>query len=343
MAKVRRRGENYVIDYYAGGKRYRETIGPKKKDAVDALAEKTTEIREGRFTGRSVKSVAVETAVADYMRLCASGRSKREKKRYVEGLFLSHFKGRILSTITRSELEEFLALRRDTPTRYETPRTPATCNRELAAVRHFLNKAAEWGLIRQNPCAGVKPKKEPRGRLRFLSLDEAAALLEVAGARLKPVLVIALETGMRKEEIFSLRWEDVDSPGRTLYVRKPKNGEPRHVPMSERLAATLKAHPRRLDSPYLFATKKGRRIKNMRTAFETACTAAGIVGFRFHDLRHTAASHMIMAGISLAAVGAVLGHKTSAMTSRYAHLSQEHLTAAVNSLPNWSEGRREKA
>ncbi len=340
MAKVRRRGENYVIDYYVGGKRYRETIGPKKKDADLALADKINEIREGRFTGRSVKSVPIETAVKDYMRLCATGRSKREKKRYVEGLFLSHFKGRVLSTITRSELEELMALRRDTPTRYGTPRSPATCNRELAAIRHFLNKAAEWGFIRQTPCGGIKPKKEPRGRLRFLSVEEVAALLAAAGARLRPVLVVALETGMRKEEIFALRWEDVDSPARMIYVPKTKNGEPRHVPMSERLAAELKKVPRHITSPYVFCTKKeGKRFKEMRTAFEDACAAAGITNFRFHDLRHTAASHMVMAGVSLAAVGAVLGHKTSAMTSRYAHLSQEHLRDAVNALPVWEAAK----
>jgi integrase len=106
--------------------------------------------------------------------------------------------------------------------------------------------------------------------------------------------------------------------------------------VSERLAKALKAIPRHITSPYVFRTKKGRSLRVMRTAFDNACPKAKIVGFRFHDLRHTTASHMVMAGMSLAAVGVILVHKTSAMTSRYAHLSQDLLRDAVNALPDFT-------
>lgn len=344
MGKIRKRGETYLIDYYAGGKRYREAIGPKKKEAENALAEKLQEIREGRHTGRAVKAVPVEVAVERYGKVYwpegappEEAKKHRDKKRYIEEVFQPHFKGRILMDISRGEIEALLAQRRALPTRYEAPRSAATCNREWAAIRHFLNTCADWGMMRAAPCAGIRPLREPKGRLRFLTVEEAALLIEKANARLKPVLRTALETGMRKAEILGLRWEDVDSPNRTLYVRRSKNGEPRYVPMSERLAAALKQVPRRVGSSYVFATKQGRPFQDMRTAFENACVAAKIENFRFHDLRHTAASHLAMAGIPLKAVGEILGHKTPSMTARYAHFSREHLKRAVDSLPAWEK------
>lgn len=112
--------------------------------------------------------------------------------------------------------------------------------------------------------------------------------------------------------------------------------------MSERLAALLRKHPVRVGSPYVFAKKKnGKRYLDVKTAFEGACLRAGIEDFRFHDLRHSAASHMAMAGVPLITIGAILGHKTPAMTQRYSHLSEGHLLDAVNALPIWEakEGR----
>ncbi|MCL5884845.1 MAG: site-specific integrase, partial [Deltaproteobacteria bacterium] len=162
------------------------------------------------------------------------------------------------------------------------------------------------------------------------------ALIEKASAHLKPIIVLSLETGMRKEEVLALKWDHLDFSGRSIFVEKSKNGESRNVPMSERLSAVLRKHPVRVGSPYVFAKKKnGKRYLDVKTAFEGACDRAEIVGFRFHDLRHTAASHMAMAGVPLKAIGAILGHKTSAMTDRYAHLSTAHLRDAVNSLPSW--------
>jgi len=368
MGKIRKRGDTYVIDYYAGGKRHREAIGPVKKEAEAELATILIEIREGRSRGgRPIKPVPVEDAIKRYKRLYAGGKSDaeeetvatapdkeaahrfRDKRRYLK-LFGDHFRGRILSDISHAEIEDFLAQRKKSPVQklngageivYEGPRTAATCNREMATIRHMMNKAVEWGFLWETPCKGIKPLREPKGRVRFLTVDEAATLIEKAKAHLKPVLIMALETGMRKAEILSLRWEDVDSANSSLYVRKTKNGEPRHVPMSERLAAVLKKVPRRVGSSYLFATKKGRPFLDMRTAFENACFTAGIVNFRFHDLRHTAASHLAMAGVPLRAVGEILGHKTPSMTNRYAHLSQEHLKAAVDSLPAWEKAKEE--
>jgi integrase len=154
---------------------------------------------------------------------------------------------------------------------------------------------------------------------------------------------------MRRGEILKLTWEDVDFRSGTLYVAEAKNGDPRHVPMSNRLRAMLSALPRNIRGKHLFTGmpkikktvqigKPGEPFRDVDTSFENACEKAGITDFRFHDLRHTAASHMAMAGVPLKTIGEILGHKTAAMTERYSHLSPGHKKNAVELLPDWEAG-----
>jgi len=128
-----------------------------------------------------------------------------------------------------------------------------------------------------------------------------------------------------------------------IYVGETKTDNPRHVPMSPRLRTTLAGIPRRLGAEHVFVGqakvgrgqqigKPGLPFDRVDTAFLNACTRAGIVSFRFHDLRHTAASHMVMAGVPLKTVGELLGHTTAAMTERYSHLTPEHKRAAIEKL-----------
>lgn len=347
MGAIVKRGKTYFVDYYFAGKRVREKIGPNKKEAEAELGTILKEIREGTFRHRAAKTITLKDAAKKYLTLCAHGRSGDDKRRYL-GTFCGDFPGRALMDLRKEEIEGWLAQRRETPTvrvkmaggkeiRTEYPRSVATCNREFAAVRHFLNKCSEWGYLYISPCAGIKPKREPKGRVRYLSVEESALLIQKATAHLRPIIVLSLETGMRKAEVLGVKWENVDFTGRAIYIPKTKNGESRNVPMSERLAAMLKSMPRRIGSPYVFSKKKdGRPYIDVRTAFENACDKAGIKDFRFHDLRHTAASHMAMGGAPLKAIGAILGHKTSAMTDRYAHLSNAHLRDAVNAMPDFT-------
>ena len=127
---------------------------------------------------------------------------------------------------------------------------------------------------------------------------------------------------------------------RMIYITETKNSEARHVPISPRLFATLAALPRQLRVQHIFTGKpkigrRGQPFYDVRTSFENACTKAGITGFRFHDLRHTAASHMVMAGAPFRTVGEIQGHKTATMTERYSHQTPEHKRMAVESLPDW--------
>jgi integrase len=257
----------------------------------------------------------------------------------------------LVSQVAIDEIETFLAIRRDTPIKRKDddhPRSAATCNRELSALKRLINKALEWGMATTNPVPKVKPLPEPNGRTRFLSLDESRRLLECATRHLRPILLTALESSMRRGEIFRMKWDDVDLKRGTIFIGEAKIGHPRYVPISDRLKATLLKLPRRLGCDFVFSGESkigqtGKPFIDVRTSFEKACMKAGIENFRFHDLRHTAASHMVMAGVDLKTVGDILGHRSITMTERYSHLTPEHKRKAVNLLPDWSAGEDDRS
>ena len=145
------------------------------------------------------------------------------------------------------------------------------------------------------------------------------------------VVLIALSTGSRKGEILNLKWADVElSQGRIIF-HNTKNSERRTVPLTGPALDHMRHHAklRRIDTPLVFPNADGTKPLNPRRAWETALKQAAIQDFRFHDLRHSAASYLAMNGASLAEIAEVLGHKTLAMVKRYAHLSDTHTASVV--------------
>jgi len=226
---------------------------------------------------------------------------------------------------------------------------PATVNQEIKRLRHMLNKAIEWGYIRENPCKGIKNMKEPSGRIRYLSHDEMERLLKacdvsslaekpnnkgrtfskIISVYLKPIVQIAIHSGMRRGEILNLQWKDIDFKERRILLEQTKNNERRVIPMNETLYQVLKSFPVHLHQEKVFPDINGNMVT---VAFERACKRAGIKDFRFHDLRHSFASYLTMGGENLRTVQTLLGHKDLRITMRYSHLSPEHLREAVSRL-----------
>jgi len=186
--------------------------------------------------------------------------------------------------------------------------------------------------VKKNPGGKVKLLHERNARLRYLNEKEIRRLHDACAEHLKPIVIVALNTGMRKEEILSLKWKDLNFPSRMIYILDTKNSERREIAMNAIVYRTLLTVKRTLDSSWVFCKKNGERYGNVRKAFEGAKKRAGIVDFRFHNLRHTFASHLVMAGIDLKTVQELLGHKSFEMTLRYAHLSPEHKKAALDIL-----------
>lgn len=219
----------------------------------------------------------------------------------------------------------------------DKPRAPATVVRYLAALSHCLSIAVkEYQWLDDSPMRKVAKPQEPRGRVRFLSDDERAALLRECQASenpcLYPVVVLALSTGMRAGEIMNLEWRDVDLARGWLTLRETKNGDMRGVPLAGKALELMKEHARirrRLDTSLLFPGANPSKPVDLRQPWEKALKQAGIEDFHFHDLRHSCASYLAMNGASLAEIAEVLGHKTLSMVKRYAHLSDSHKAGVV--------------
>lgn len=218
-------------------------------------------------------------------------------------------------------------------------RSHATVNRYLAALSHAFTVAVnEWGWVENSPMRKVSRLKEPRGRVRFLEDGERTALLKACEQsklpELKLIVVLALSTGARQGEIMGLQWKQVDFERGVITLEETKNGERRVLPLTGYAKTLLEQHGkvRRLDSLLVFPDRGGKRPVNIRAAWNNTLEAAGIEDFRFHDLRHSAASYLAMNGASLAEIAEVLGHKTLQMVKRYAHLSEAHTANVVASM-----------
>lgn len=217
-----------------------------------------------------------------------------------------------------------------------------TVRNELTVLRHMLRLAhRKWSYLDRVP--EIELPQAPRGRTRYLTEGEITKLLnscaQSRNIHLTSIVTLAINTGMRKNEIMGLKWERIEldkdlgfNARITLY--ETKNGEPRGVPLNKAAGAALTAlepdPDKRIGS--VFKRSDGEDWGQIRTAFEKAVERAGLSDFRFHDLRHTAASHLAMRGRTLKEIQEILGHKSFSMTLRYAHLSPRHLRTALESL-----------
>lgn len=225
---------------------------------------------------------------------------------------------------------------------------PATVVRYMAVLSHAFSVAAkEWEWLPESPMAKVKKPKVSNGRVRYLSADELERLRAAANAsdnKFLPIVIeVAVATGMRYSEIMHLRWRDVllDDQGRCslAVLEETKNGERRGVPLLGKAQLALdalrqahgKAHAGKVNVDALLfpSTAKKDAPVELRQSWGTALKRARIENFRFHDLRHTAASFMVMSGATAPEVAEVLGHKDLQMVKRYAHLSKAHIAGVL--------------
>lgn len=214
--------------------------------------------------------------------------------------------------------------------------SPATVNRYLSALsKAFTNAVTEWHWLPDNPMRRVSKKPEPRGRVRYLSDEERKTLLNACrDSEYRPLYLIvlfALTTGMRRGELFGMRWEDIDLERRVAVLQNTKNGDRRSVPIVPEVAQLLREHGRvrKLGNDQIFASDGSAEVWLFDKAWYNALSTARIKDFRFHDLRHSCASYLAMSGATTAEIAAVLGHRTLQMVKRYAHLSDQHTGEVV--------------
>lgn len=310
-------------------------------DAKRWAQDTESAIRQGRYFGRSQDRTRT---VADLLnayreRVLAQMPDSAQRKR---GPQLDWWEGQLgvyaLTDVSGRLLGEARDRLQALTTPSGQPRSPATVVRYMAALSHVFSTAVEWEWIPENPLKKVKKPQEPRGRVRFLSEGERERLLETCRESpnpfLYPVVCLALYSGMRQGEIMGLTWGDVDFDRRRVILHETKNGERRAVPLAVpalKALADLKATAGEATESCLCFPGKVHETEgmNLRAPWVMALKKAGVQDFRFHDLRHSAASYLAMSGASLAEIAEVLGHKTLAMVKRYAHLSEGHTASVV--------------
>jgi len=341
MGSVYRRGDSYVGKYKdENGIWVRKTLGRhpsiNKTIAKEILKDIERKVKLGQHG--MVKAIIPSLAdfTNDYLSYVRDTVKKRSWKR--DELCLRHlkdfFKGRKLSDIQPQDVDDYKASRlREV--------APATVNRELEVLRHLFHLAERWNkFFGKNPAsrAGLLPLNNHKERI--LSLDEEKRLLNACDPYMRNIIITALYTGMRKGEVISLKWENVDLDNGIITIDQTnaKSKKARRIPINSVIRRLLlEQRLKSAGNDYVFLSSKGSpylRQDSLNRAFTLALQKADIKGLRFHDLRHTAATRMIESGFSIVAVKEILGHASLDMTMRYAH-PNESLRSALEGLSSY--------
>lgn len=218
---------------------------------------------------------------------------------------------------------------------------PATVNRDLSVLRRLCNWAIEEGIVPANPLGRLRMERERRTKRPVMSVREEKLLMAHAPEHLQRIIVCALDTGMRRGEIFGEQWEDVDFDNRLLHVTRSKTaqGESRVVPLTNRVYEMLR--PIRKDSGIVF-TYDDNPIKIVKTSWAASLRRSGLRHFRLHDLRHTANSRMMLAGVMQEVRREIVGHSSQHsrdVNDRYTQIGLAELKDAIRKLEAWLEGQ----
>jgi integrase len=322
---------------YRGKQIFKSTETEDKKQAQRIFDKVKFEIAEGKWFEKKPEHSFKEMMDRYLKEHVSQKESARAYEGYVSNLLAFFGEDVLISEMTPSMISGFKMKRRRDGVK------SGTINRDLAILKNCFNIAMkQWEWVDSNPATRIPMEKEPPGRVRFLTEEEFERLYNVCPEWLKPVVLTARHTGMRKENILSLKWNQVDLFRRVISLEQTKNNERLCIPINDTLMEVLKklAKVRHIKSQYVFfhpnaqkrnakGTFNGKRYYEVKTSFQKALKEAGIENFRFHDLRHCFASELVQRGVDLYLVQRLLGHKSHAMTQRYAHLAPENLRNAV--------------
>jgi len=329
---IYKRGNIWWIRFLGpDGKILQKTSGShKKRDAEALLAKRRNEVQEGRYTiAKCIRKHSFDELADRYDIFVKKQRSYSSKK-YIIKKLKAQFRNIPLVKFNLALLEQFQT------DKLKTECKSATVNRYTATLKHMFTKAFDWEMISEDTLKKIRKVKqleENNKRLRYLSSEECQALIYSCDDYLKPIVITALHSGMRKTEILKLKWKQVDIKNSFILLSDTKSGKRRSIPINETLYTTLKSIERRLDIPYVFFNPEtGKHYNDIKKAFNRACEKAGISDYRFHDNRHTFASQLLMGGGDLVALKEILGHADIKMTLRYSHLASAHMRKAVNIL-----------
>lgn len=323
----------WVLYYDQFGKRHREKVGPKGL-AIIAYQKRKAEIREGKFLPEKVNERRQAVLFEDMLTSYLDEYSKVNKRSYKTDLAMAvrlrrELSGKTLQEITTQDVERLRA-------KLKQEMALASVNLHLALLKHLYTKAIEWGKAEKNPAKPVKFFQANNARLRYVTEEEEATLKAVFSPEYWAKVEVAINTGMRRGEQFNLEWSHINFQSGVLTIPRSKHGQTRHIPMNDRVVEILRALPSRMKSSYVFPSETGKSALNannfINRVWNPARKKAHLTDLHWHDLHHTFASRLVMAGVGLRTVQELMGHKNVTMTLRYSHLSPDHQREAVQRL-----------
>jgi integrase len=328
-----KRGNVYWSYVWMDGIRHQRSTGTsslKRAEQIDSKHKEELNDRRFRIVQADPNMTFGELAA----RFIASG-SVRPHHIYHLNFLLPFFSDTVVMRITKSVAEEFRHQRHAGKTIKD-----ATVNRDLGVLRHILYWAVDEQLLPANPLARLKMVRERRTRRQVLSVAEEQLLLESAKGHLHTMLVAALDTGMRRGELTSQLWQDIDFAQKMLYVTRSKTpeGESREIPLSSRLLELLSAGRQ---TEGLLIQFRGRPVRIIKTTWKTLLRNSGVRHLRFHDLRHTFNTRLMEAGVMQEIRMALMGHSTgSRVHATYTHIELPVKREAIRKLERWVEEQR---
>lgn len=333
-----KRGQVWWMRFTVNGRQARKSAETTNRKLAKRIYDKTLgEIAEGKWFERLPgEEKTFREMMERYMTehsIPKKASAKRDQTSLVS--LLPFFGDRMVTDIKPRSINEYKTLRRTQGV------SACGINRELALMKHAFTLALkEWGWVEDNPVKKVSMEKEPPPRDRWLTYDEEERLLPVAPAWLRQMIIFAVETGCRKGEMLSLRWNVVDLFGKVVTIDASKTGEKRSIPLTDRALEVLKERQngrtkvRSIGGNLVFTYPEGQmvNIDTLRGAFEKALGEAEVEKFRWHDLRHTFASRLAQSGVEPYTVQRLMGHRSFTTTQRYAHHYVESLRRGIGSL-----------
>jgi integrase len=315
-------GATWCIQYFAHGERIREAIGPSKREAELVLAKRKAALREGKFFDvRKESAIAFGVLCDRYLKEYAALHKKpRSYERNVTSTkVLKAFFGEhtLVKNIRAETVHAFILHRKD------QGKAAATINVEVAHLSHLFTWACKLGLATHHPTRGIGALKANQ-KTRYLSREEIQLLIGVCDGDLRDMVILALGTGMRASEVLGLDRDHVDLKQGVAILPDTKNHDRRIVPLPPQVVDVLQQRPSPLRELF-----PGWYIQKLDSAFAESAHTVSLEDVTFHTLRHTFASHAVMAGVDLYTVAKLLGHRKIDMVQRYAHLAPAHLQGAA--------------
>lgn len=325
MSVYKHKNGYYGYNFMYEGKRYNRSFkGQSKKEVEQFEIEHKNKLINGDYDVIKRGKYSLKDLILDLQEYYKIHISRPNEINYVIDNFYKLVGNKPANQIINMDIEKYIKLRKGKVKN-------STINRELDVIKRIFSLAIENNKLLVNPCLGIKKLRIENPPERYLTKDEEKKLLAVCNPIMKAIIIMALHTGMRQNEILSLTWTDIFFDENYLLVRNTKNNKPRKLPLTKTLKEELLNLHRW--SEYVFTSPRTKsRYKDVKSSFSRAVKRAGIAHITFHKLRHTCASRLNEQGVDVITIQKILDHAELRTTQLYTHISSDSMIEAFTRL-----------